>query len=39
MYWQIHKLLHVKFTCVFGCEITLVCKDFTCDVKNHKKIF
>ena len=42
MYWQVHKLLHVKFTCVFGCEITLICKDFTLytyDVENHKKYF
>lgn len=39
MYWQVHELLHVKFTCVFGCEITLVCKDFTHDVENHKKYF
>lgn len=39
MYWQVHELLHVKFTCVFGCEITLVGKDFTYDVENHKKYF
>ena len=39
MYWQVHELLHVKFTCVFGCEITLVGKDFTYDVENYKKYF